>query len=157
MLDINKAYTFLKDTGKSIVAPDSITKIAFLFNYNPYLIEQPILNKILNSSEEKIIKFNFLLEDLGTLKHNYIYVVESLDYLEIFWNTNSAKYLISKGLGSSMGNNYVYSDSFFIDREFNTLLIMQKSLLAGFIKSIDQANKLSLEIIHKIEKLSVQD
>jgi hypothetical protein len=154
---IDKTKRFLDEPKKNIVPPDSISIISDLFDYSPYLIEQSILNTILNSSDEKIIECKFLLEDLRSLKNNYNYVAQSLFYLDTFWNSNSAKYLITSGLGSSMGNSYNYVEPLIIDKEFYSLLIMQKTLVNGFIKVVERAKKRSIEIMDKIEKLSIHD
>ena len=149
-----KSNTFLDGPKGHRIHPDSISTVGSLFNYYPLKIEQPILNTILNSSSEKIIKNKFLLEDLRNLKRKYNHVTEQLSYLDTFWNTNVANYLISSGLGSTLDNVYTYDKAISIDHEFYTLLIMKNALLKEFTMYIEIAEKESIEIIDKIEKLS---
>ena len=149
---INKTKNFLDQSKKTIISQDSISNITSLFDYRPYLIEQPILNTILNSSDEKIIKHKTLLQDLRKLKSQYNSVAQTLYYLDTFWNTNSANYLIKSGLGSSMGRKYNYDEPLIIDKEFYSLMMMQNTFVIGFNNSIKRTKKLSIEIMDKIEK-----
>ncbi len=154
---IDKTNAFLNDSKQRMIPQDSISKIARLFNYMPFLIEQPILNNILNSSDEKIIKHKPLLQDFRALKTQYNFVAQTLDYLDTFWNINSAKYLITSGVGSAMGQKYNYSEPLMIDKEFYTLLTMQNTLVNGFTNDLKRTKKKSIEIINKIDSLTIHD
>lgn len=136
---------------------DITYSLTSLFNYYSVDINHYILNKVLEESDEKIVAYKFLLKDLRQLGQTYNQMDKTLYYLDEFWNTNTAGFLIKTGLGKNMDSkskelNLEYKP----DNLFDNTLSMQLILLRDYIQKTEQAETLSQSLFEKIEKLLPQ-
>lgn len=138
--------------------PDSSRYLTSLFNYSPLEINQTILDKILDGTDEKILIGKGLLKKIRRLKRRFVSTEKTLFYLDEFWNTNTASLLISSNLGDYMTQKKrKFKSEYIPDERFRTTLIMQEAFLFDYVSKIDVGMGEIQTVISEIQKLSIDD
>jgi hypothetical protein len=68
------------------------------FDYYPYIADSPVLDKILESNSNLLIKKKKQLAEFRLLKNNYSKIIKQQIYLDDFWNSKVTDFFIASGI-----------------------------------------------------------
>lgn len=68
------------------------------FDYNPYKVDSPVLDKIIESNSNLLIENKEQLADFRLLNKRYVNITENQLYLDEFWNNKVTDFLIASGI-----------------------------------------------------------
>jgi len=98
----NKPYKIVSNDAlkKLDTESDSFTtkEISGIFNYNSSRIDSPVLDAIIESNSNLLIKRKRLISELRNLKITYQRIEKSEYFLDEFWNSKITDFFISCGL-----------------------------------------------------------
>lgn len=133
-----------------------------IFDYNPAIVESPILDDILESNSRALLSNSELLQKLRALKANYKAIEKGEYYLDEFWNNKITDYLISAGTGyvifSGMEADNIPDDIptqkvLKIDDQFLSLIVVKKGLQRVWLSSQKNALERSKKVIQQLENM----
>ncbi len=96
-------------------------EIARAFNYSSTIVKSPILDKILESNSNSLIRYKDLIDEMRTVEAAYEEIILSEYYLDELWNTHITSLFVSCGL--------TFEDS------SNTMITMQDLAIGGYSKN----------------------
>ena len=136
----------------------SAKEIYSAFDYNPYKVDSPVLDKIIASNSNLLIKNKEQLTDFRLLNKSYVNITENQLYLDEFWNHKVTDFLIASGIwGEDEYEDYQISlkeieiDGYSI-KQFMALIKIHKGLHNFWKERKESANnksKLVLDILNE--------
>lgn len=147
---------FLELAGKEGVREFNYRTYIRIFNYNPAILESPILDDILESDSRTLISQSDLLPHLRRLRSNYKGIEKGEFYLDEFWNDKVTDYIIRAGAGYVIfigipGDENVSGDQseklLKIDDQFLSLIAIKKGLQKEWLSSQKRALERSKEML----------
>ena len=147
----------LKENADSI----SSKEIGMAFNYMSQIIDSPVLDAIVASNSNVLVKRKGLIADLRSLKNSYIVIGKSQYYLDELWNSKITEFFIRCGLSWDESSLYSYSVSIddieqecYSKKQFIALIYIKNDLHNFLVNYRNESLEKSKEVL-KILKIKM--